>query len=277
MIVPPCFVLFSLNDHLVTVCRRSPLSRMGPRCCQILIPVLAARRRPGLHHVTCGLVLGPQAFHCRLARLICVQAQDNVPELRILPQVCIQRPLMESAQGHRVAGDLPVQGTIAHEVNGGFKDKNRIQLRTAGEAEGRILVAASYVAFEAGAAPVIGAALAGEHRSSRPVPPHKHAVVVFGVLVQQSCLDKSPDHLGRDAPFLKIGKHAPLIRIGEWQGKGRRGLILLSVLAFGRHRLLRGGGIPRPAMVVKQIFHRLREALAAEPLEEGDGVSADAL
>ena len=76
---------------------------------------------------------------------------------------------------------------------------------------------------------------------------------------------------------MKIGKHAPLIRIGEWQGKGRRGLILLSVLAFGRHRLLRGGGIPRPAMVVKQIFHRLREALAAEPLEEGDGVSADAL
>ena len=77
-----------------------------------------------------------------------------MPELRILPQVCIQRPLMESAQGHRVAGDLPVQGTIAHEVNGGFKDKNRIQLRTAGEAEGRILVAASYVAFEAGALPI---------------------------------------------------------------------------------------------------------------------------
>ena len=44
-------------------------------------------------------------------------------ELRILLQVCIQRPLMESARGHRVAGDLPVQGTIAHEVNGGFKDK----------------------------------------------------------------------------------------------------------------------------------------------------------
>ena len=83
-------------------------------------------------------------------------------------------------------------------------------------------------------------------------------------------------HTTKEMDSLRIKNRRTWFRYSEGVG-GDAITILLSVLAFGRHRLLRGGGIPRPAMVVKQIFHRLREALAAEPLEEGDGVSTDAL
>ena len=139
--------------------------------------------------------------------------------------------------GNGVAPHLPVQGAEAHQVDGSLENCYMIQARVAGQAEGDVLIATSNISFEPRAIPVIGAALAGEHRSSRPVPPHKHAVVVFGVLVQQSCLDKSPDHPGARCPFFEDRQTRAADPCWGVAGQRERGLILLSVLAFGRHRL----------------------------------------
>ena len=144
-----------------------------------------------------------------------VQAKNDPLQVWILPQVGVQRALVQAAQSHGVAPHLPVQGAEAHEVDGCLEYRHPIQSRVAGEAEGHAFIAAHCVPLEAGAVQVIGAALAGEHRPAAGLPAHEHAVVVQAVLIQKASFDEAPDDLGGDASLLKIGKHPPLIRMGD--------------------------------------------------------------
>ena len=123
--------------------------------------------------------------------------------------------MVQAAQSHGVAPHLPVEGAEAHEVDGGLEYRHPIQSRVAGEAEGHVLVAAYRITLETGAVQVIGAALAGEHRLTAGLPAHEHAVVMKAILVQKASFDEAPDDLGGDASLLKIGKHPPLIRMGD--------------------------------------------------------------
>ena len=50
--------------------------------------------------------------------------------------------------------------------------------------------------FETAAVPVVGAPQAGEGSLAVPVIPYEHAVVMLGVLIQQSCGNKTPNNLG---------------------------------------------------------------------------------
>ena len=94
--------------------------------------------------------------------------------------------------------------------------------------------------------------------------------MVQAVLVKQAGVDEGPDHLGGDASLLEIGEHPPLIRVGDGQGEG--GLFLLPD-GLGA----RGRGVPGAlAVELQQVVHRLPEVLAAELLEERDGVPAPA-
>ena len=45
--------------------------------------------------------------------------------------------------------------------------------------------------------------------------------LVQAVLVKQNSFDAAPDHLGGDAPLLKLGKYPPLVRMGDGQGEYR--------------------------------------------------------
>jgi len=104
-----------------------------------------------------------------------------------------------------------------------------------------------------------------------PVPAHEHAVVMQAVLIQQAGLDEAPDHLGGDASLLKIGKHPPLVLVGDGQGKGR----LFLLRGWSRAR---GGGVPGAVSVeLQQVGHGIPESLPAELLQEGDGVPACAV
>ena len=76
---------------------------------------------------------------------------------------------------------------------------------------------------------------------------------------------------GGDASLLKIGKHPPLVRVGDGQGEGG---LLLWLGGLGA----RGGGVPGAlAIELQQVIDSLPEILAAELLQEGDGVSAFAV
>ncbi len=238
---------------------------------QVLVPVLPVGGRPGGYGVALLGVLLPELLCGLLSRPVRVQAQDDLFQMRVLPQVGVQRPLVQSAQGYGVAGNRPVQGAEAHEVDGGLEHRNPIQGGVTGEPEGHALVAAGGIPLEAGAAQVVGAALAGEYRLSSAVPAHEHAVVVQAVLVQQAGLDEASDHLGGDASLLKIGKHPPLVLVGDGQGKGR--LFLLR----GWSRAWDGGVPGAVSIELQQVGHGIPESLPAELLQESDGVPAGAV
>ena len=235
---------------------------------QVSIPVLPLGGRPSGHRIALLPILRLELLCGLPAWAVIVQTQDDPLQVRILPQVGVQRALVQAAQGHSIAGDRPVQGAEAHQVDGGLEHRHPIQGRVAGQPEGHALVAAHRIPLEAGAVQVIGAALAGEHRLTANLPAHEDAVVVQAVLVEQAGVDEAPDHLGGDASLLKIGKHPPLIRVGDGQGEG--GLLLL----LGRLGV-RGGGVPCPlAVELQQVVDGLSKILAAELLEECDGISA---
>ena len=152
--------------------------------------------RPGGYGVALLGVLLLELLCGLLSRPVRVQAQNNLFQMEILTQVSVQRPLVQSAQGYGVAGDRPVQGAEAHEVDGSLEHRHPIQGRVAEEPEGHALVAAGGVPLKTGAAQVVGAALAGEYRLSAAVSANKYTVVMQAVLVQQAGLDKAPDYLG---------------------------------------------------------------------------------
>ena len=238
---------------------------------QVLVPVLPVGGRPGGYGVALLGVLLPELLCGLLSRPVRVQAQNNLFQMRVLPQVGVQRPLIQSTQGHGVAGDRPVQGAEAHQVDGGLEHRHPIQGGVTGEPEGHALVAAGGVPLEAGAAQVVGTALAGEYRLASAVPAHKYTVVMQAVLVQQAGLDEAPDHLGADASLLKIGKHPPLVLVGDGQGESWLFLWLGWPGA-------RGGGVSGTlAVELQQVIDGFSETLTLELLEKGDGVPACAV
>ena len=161
-----------------------------------------------------------------------------------------------------------MHGTEAHKVNGGLEHRHPIQGRVTGQRECHAFVAAGDISLETGAVEVVGTPLAGKSGLATDLSANEHAVVVQGVLVQQPGLDKVPNHLGGDASLLQIGEHPPLILIGDGQDEGV--LFLFRRFRPGRKML---GRVPRPVAVeLQQVVHCLREALATELLEEGDGV-----
>ena len=95
---------------------------------------------------------------------------------------------------------------------------------------------------------------------------------MLGVLVQQSSLHKAPDHLGCDPTLAEIGKHPAVIHVGRRESKGELFLLFLGLL-----RSARRGRVTGAAMLGQQVLHGLRETFVIEPLEECDGISADAL
>ena len=95
--------------------------------------------------------------------------------------------------------------------------------------------------------------------------------MVQAVLIEQAGVDKATDDLGGDASLLKIGKHSPLICMGDGQGEDRF-FLLLDRLGVG------DGGVPGAASIeLQQVVHRLPEILAAELLQKRDGVPARAV
>ena len=182
---------------------------------QVLVPILALGGGAGGYGVTFFCVLRLELLCSFPPWPVRVQAKNDPLQMWILPQVGVQRALVEAAQGHGVAPHLPVQGAEAHKVDGSLEHRHPIQGRVAGEPEGHAFVAAHRVSLEAGAVQVVGTALAGEHRLAAAVPAHEHAVVMKAILVQKASFDEAPDDLGGDASLLKIGKHPPLIRMGD--------------------------------------------------------------
>ena len=70
----------------------------------------------------------------------------------------------------------------------------------------------------------------------------------------------------------QLGKHPSVIHVGRWEGKGNFFLLFLGLpQSAGR------GRVTGAAMPGKQVLHGLRETFVIEPLEECDGISADAL
>lgn len=52
------------------------------------------------------------------------------------------------------------------------------------------------------------------------VSAHKYAVVVLGILVQQSRGQKGVDDLCGDPTLAEVGEHAPVLRLGAGRAKG---------------------------------------------------------
>ena len=134
-----------------------------------------------------------------------------------------------------------------------------------------ILIAACHISAKTFAVSVVGPTQACVFCLPRAVLSDEHAVVMLGVLVQQTAVHKLPDHLRGDAAFAQVGKDSAVIRIPGWQGKGLLHLVPLD----GRHCF--GGGISGPAIEGEQILDSFRKCLVAELLHESDGVAARVL
>ena len=190
----------------------------------------------------------------------------------MVPEVGVQGPAVQPAEGDGVAVDLQAEGAEAHEVYGGLKNSHLLDLWVAGQAEANLLVAAENIPFEAGAAQIAGASLAGKPGLAAAIPADKHAVVILSVLIEKPGVYESADYLRSNASLAKVGEDPALVRVGGRQDEGR--------LHPGWRRLGAGnglipvGGVPGPPMVSEEIIHRLREAHPAELLEESDGVPA---
>ena len=131
-----------------------------------------------------------------------------------------------------------------------------------------ILIAACHISAKTFAVSVVGPTQACVFCLPRAVLSDEHAVVMLGVLVQQTAVHKLPDHLRGDAAFAQVGKDSAVIRVSRRQGEG----LWRGVLLDGRHYLSRG--VSGPPVKGEQVFNSFRECLAAELLHESDGVAA---
>lgn len=147
-------------------------------------------------------VLLPHPFRCRLPRSVRIQAQINLLQVRIVPEVGIQRAVVETAKGHGAVFHAAVEGAVAHQVYRGFKHEYPELFGRAGEAESSILIAAGDTAPKRRAVLVIGPPHCGEYRLTGTVFSDKNAVMVCCLLVQQSSGYEIPNDLGRNAPLL---------------------------------------------------------------------------
>ena len=96
MVIPPCFDdSWPGFPYLLSPWQASPLSFCQLRCCRYSFQSFPLFRR-------------------RLPRAIRIQAQGNLSDGGVVPQVCVQGSFIQAAQGDGVAGNLPVQGEVAH-------------------------------------------------------------------------------------------------------------------------------------------------------------------
>ena len=179
----------------------------------------------------------------------------------MLPKKHRQGAVIQAAQGKCIAVELPVQSAVTHEVDRCLEHIHGPAVRGIRQSETDGFVAAGGVALETAAVPVVGAPQAGEGSLAVPVIPYEHAVVMLGVLIQQSCGNKTPNNLGRNPALFQVGVHSAGIGVPGRQCKRfRRFRRLLSLPAPLR------GGVPGAAVECQQILHRLRETSAAKML-----------
>ena len=187
--------------------------------------------------------------------------------MRGVLQICFQGAVIQAAEGHGAA--LSMEREPAHEVDGSLECRHPIQRGVTGYAEGNPLVAAGHVAPERYA--VAGAPLGGEHGLPGPVTPYEHAVVVFGVLVEQAHVDKIVDDAGGDTASPQIGAHSFVVAVGRGKDEsrppplGRRPASLPGNGSRGIHGI---------AVERQQIADGLGERHSVEMLYECDGVAA---
>ena len=168
--------------------------------------------------------------------------------------------------------ESPGQGAVTHKVNGSLEHIHGPAVRDIRQAEANGFVAAGGVALETAAVPVVGAPQAGEGSLAVPTVADEHAVVVPGVLIQQSGVEKAADDARCDPAFFQVGAHPAGIGVPRRQCKRfRRFRRLLSLPVPLR------GGISGAAVECQQILHRLGETPAAKMLQKGDGVPAHSL
>ncbi len=233
---------------------------------QVFVPILPSGGLLDFYDAPQLFVLGLELFRRRLSGAVRIQAQDNLLDGGVVSQISVQGSFIQAAQGDGVAGNLPVQGEVAHQVDGRLEHKHPIQVRSAGEAESNALITAGHVPLKAGSIQIICSSLIGESGYSAGVSAYKDTVVVQGILIQQASTQKGADHLRRNPSFLKIGKYPSVIRACGGK-RERKAFSLWSGLWRWS-----GWCIPGPSMVGQQALHRLLETLAAEPLEECNGI-----
>ena len=110
------------------------------------------------------------------------------------------------------------------------------------EGEACVFVAAGSVSLEAGTVQIIGAAQSRVLCLSGFIPADEDAVMMYRILIQQTGIQKLPDHLGSDTPLAEIGEAPAVIRIARGQGKG-----LLHLVPLDKRRRF-GGGVSGPAV-----------------------------
>ena len=87
------------------------------------------------------------------------------------------------------------------------------------EGESRVFVTAGCVSLKSGTVQIIGAAQFRILCLPCAVLSNEHAVVMYRILIQQTGIQKLPDHLGSDIPLTEIGEDPSVIRIAGRQGK----------------------------------------------------------
>lgn len=115
MVIPPCFDdSWPGFPYLLSPWQASPLSFCQLRCCRYSFQSFPPGRLLDFYGVPKLFVLGLELFRRRLPRAIRIQAQGNLSDGGVVPQVCVQGSFIQAAQGDGVAGNLPVQGEVAH-------------------------------------------------------------------------------------------------------------------------------------------------------------------
>ena len=92
---------------------------------QILIPVLAAAGFLHGHGIAHGCVFVLELPSRLPSRPICVQAQFDSFDLRMICQIGLQRTVIKASEGQRVRC-VPVECEIAHQVDGRLEYENLI-------------------------------------------------------------------------------------------------------------------------------------------------------
>lgn len=115
--------------------------------------------------VLCGKHLS-ELLGCLLTMFIVIQAQNDPAYVWVVSQIGPQSSFVQPTQRHRVGGHFPMQGTEAHQVDWGLKDKDDVISRITAKAECNILIAAWDIPLKAAAVPIIGSSLIGKYRRS---------------------------------------------------------------------------------------------------------------
>ena len=150
---------------------------------QMFVPIFALYRDDIRHGIALRCVLPVHPLRRLPVRSIRVQAQNDPPQMGVLLQVGVQRPLIQAVQCDCVAPHFRVQREKAHKVNGRFEHRYPVQTGRAEKRESGELVASGDPSFETGAVPIAGAAFTSGHRLAGFVSADKDTVVIPGFFI----------------------------------------------------------------------------------------------